>query len=49
MLTSYDQLGDTGGKTGFWLEELAAHYYNYMMMDADATLTLASPKGGRRR
>ncbi|EOG9025630.1 type 1 glutamine amidotransferase domain-containing protein [Pseudomonas aeruginosa] len=45
VLTSHDQLGDTGRKTGFWLEELAAPYYAFH--DAGATLTLASPKGGQ--
>lgn len=44
VLTSHDQLGDTGRKTGFWLEELAAPYYAFH--DAGATLTLASPRGG---
>jgi putative intracellular protease/amidase len=45
VLTSHDQLGNTGRKTGFWLEELAAPYYAFT--DADVQLTLASPKGGR--
>jgi putative intracellular protease/amidase len=45
VLTSHDQLGDTGRKTGFWLEEMAAPYY--VFRDAGADLTLASPKGGR--
>ena len=45
VLTSHDQLGDTGRKTGFWLEELAAPYYAFR--DAGAQITLASPKGGR--
>ena len=45
VLTSHDQLGDTGRKTGFWLEELAAPYY--VFKDAGAHITLASPKGGR--
>lgn len=45
VLTSHDQLGDTGRKTGFWLEELAAPYYTFK--DAGIELTLASPKGGR--
>jgi putative intracellular protease/amidase len=44
-LTSHDQLGDSGRKTGFWLEELAAPYY--VFKDARAQITLASPKGGR--
>lgn len=45
VLTSHDQLGDTGKKTGFWLEEFAAPYY--VFKDAGAELTLASPKGGQ--
>ena len=45
VLTSHDQLGDTGEKTGFWLEELAAPYYR--LKDAGADLVLASPKGGQ--
>jgi putative intracellular protease/amidase len=45
VLTSHDQLGDTGKKTGFWLEEFAAPYY--VFQEAGATLTLASPKGGQ--
>jgi hypothetical protein len=45
VLTSHDQLGDTGKKTGFWLEELAAPYY--VLKDAGAAITLASPKGGQ--
>ena len=45
VLTSHDQLGDTGHKTGFWLEEFAAPYY--VLKDAGASLTLASPKGGQ--
>lgn len=45
VLTSHDQLGDTGQKTGFWLEEFAAPYY--VLKDAGARLTLASPKGGQ--
>lgn len=45
VLTSHDQLGDTGHKTGFWLEEFAAPYY--IFKDAGAQLTLASPKGGQ--
>jgi putative intracellular protease/amidase len=45
VITSHDQLGDTGKKTGFWLEELAAPYY--VFKDAGAKITLASPKGGR--
>jgi len=45
VLTSHDQLGDTGEKTGFWLEELAAPYY--VLKDAGAAITLASPKGGQ--
>src|SRR5258706_11439547 len=45
VLTSHDQLGNTGRKTGFWLEELAAPYY--VFKDSGAEITLASPKGGR--
>ena len=45
VLTSHDKLGDTGRKTGFWLEELAAPYYEFK--DAGAQITLASPNGGR--
>ena len=45
VLTSHDQLGDTGEKTGFWLEEFAAPYY--VFKDAGAVVTLASPKGGQ--
>ena len=45
VLTSHDQLGNTGRKTGFWLEEFAAPYYAFK--DAGATLTLASPLGGQ--
>jgi putative intracellular protease/amidase len=45
VLTSHDQLGKTGRKTGFWLEEFAAPYYTFK--DAGAEVTLASPKGGQ--
>lgn len=45
VLTSHDRLGDTGHKTGFWLEEFAAPYY--VFKDAGADLVLASPKGGQ--
>lgn len=45
VLTSHDQLGDTGKKTGFWLEEFAGPYY--VFKDAGADITLASPKGGQ--
>ena len=45
VLTSHDELGNTGRKTGFWLEEFAAPYYTFL--DAGATVTLASPKGGQ--
>lgn len=44
VLTSHDTLGNTGRKTGFWLEELAAPYYAFK--DAGAEVVLASPKGG---
>lgn len=45
VLTSHDQLGNTGKKTGFWLEEFAAPYFTFL--DAKAEVTLASPKGGQ--
>jgi putative intracellular protease/amidase len=45
VLTSHDQLGNTGRKTGFWLEELAAPYY--VFKDVGAQITLVSPKGSR--
>lgn len=45
ILTSHDKLGDTGHKTGFWLEEFAAPYY--LFKDAGAEVTLASPLGGQ--
>jgi putative intracellular protease/amidase len=45
VLTSYDQLGNTGRKTGFWLEEFAAPYF--VFRDAGVQLTLASPKSGQ--
>ena len=45
VLTSHDQLGATGRKTGFWLEEFAAPYY--VFNDAGAKITLASPRGGQ--
>jgi putative intracellular protease/amidase len=44
VMTSHDQLGNTGRKTGFWLEEFAAPYYTFL--DAGVTVTVASPKGG---
>lgn len=44
VLTSHDQLGNTGKKTGFWLEEFAAPYYTFE--DTGATIALASPSGG---
>ena len=44
VLTSHDELGDTGKKTGFWLEEFASPYYH--LKDAGAQVTLASPRGG---
>ena len=46
VLTSHDKLGNTGRKTGFWLEEFAAPYYTFL--DAGASVTVASPKGGSR-
>ncbi|MBW3086846.1 hypothetical protein KEM60_03075 [Austwickia sp. TVS 96-490-7B] len=45
VLTSHDELGDTGRKTGFWLEEFAAPYY--VFVDAGQDVTIASPKGGQ--
>jgi len=45
VLTSHDELGDTGEKTGFWLEEFASPYYH--LKDAGAQVTLASPRGGQ--
>ena len=45
VLTSHDQLGDTGKKTGFWLEEFTTPYY--VLKDAGEEITLASPKGGQ--
>lgn len=45
VLTSHDQLGNTGKKTGFWLEEFAAPYY--IFRDAGANVVLASPAGGQ--
>ena len=45
VLTSHSELGNTGHKTGFWVEEFAAPYY--VLADAGAEITLASPKGGQ--
>lgn len=45
VLTSHDELGNTGQKTGFWTEELAAPYYAFS--DKEVEITLASPKGGQ--
>ena len=45
VLTSYDELGNTGQKTGFWVEEFAAPYYAFI--DAGAEVTIASPQGGQ--
>ncbi|MFC5195106.1 type 1 glutamine amidotransferase domain-containing protein [Bizionia hallyeonensis] len=44
VLTSHDKLGDTGKKTGFWVEEFASPYYT--LLDKGATITIATPKGG---
>tara|TARA_B100000809_G_C15140596_1_gene533038 strand:- start:1216 stop:1893 length:678 start_codon:yes stop_codon:yes gene_type:complete len=44
VLTSHDKLGDTGNKTGFWVEEFANPYYT--LLDKGATITIATPKGG---
>jgi putative intracellular protease/amidase len=45
VLTSHDELGNTGEKTGFWVEEFAAPYYN--LLDKGVEITVASPKGGK--
>lgn len=45
ILTSHDAMGDSGHRTGFWLEEFAAPYY--VFKDAGADITLASPAGGQ--
>jgi len=45
VLTSHSELGDTGKKTGFWVEEFAAPYYE--LADAGAEISLSSPKGGQ--
>lgn len=45
VLTSHDELGDTGEKTGFWVEEFAAPYYS--MKDENVDITIATPKGGK--
>ncbi|SKB29955.1 Putative intracellular protease/amidase [Salegentibacter holothuriorum] len=45
VLTSHDKLGDTGEKTGFWVEEFAAPYYN--LLDKGVDVTVATPKGGK--
>ena len=45
VLTSHSELGNTGKKTGFWIEEFAAPYY--AMADAGVDITIASPKGGQ--
>ena len=45
VLTSHEDLGDTGKKTGFWLEEFSDPYY--LLTDNGIEVTLASPKGGR--
>jgi putative intracellular protease/amidase len=45
VLTSHSELGNTGKKTGFWLEEFAAPYY--VFIDAGVSVTLASPQGGQ--
>jgi putative intracellular protease/amidase len=44
VLTSHDKLGDTGKKTGFWVEEFASPYYT--LLDKGAQITIATPKGG---
>jgi putative intracellular protease/amidase len=45
VLTSHGQLGDNGKRTGVWLEEFAAPYYEFK--DAGAEITVASPQGGQ--
>jgi len=45
VLTSHDKLGDTGQKTGFWVEEFAAPYYAFI--DAGVEVTLTTPLGGQ--
>ena len=45
VLTSHSKLGNTGKKTGFWIEEFAAPYY--VFLDAGSSITIASPKGGQ--
>ena len=45
VLTSHSKLGNTNGKTGFWIEEFATPYY--LFKEAGASITLASPKGGQ--
>ena len=45
VLTSHEELGDTGHKTGFWIEEFAAPYYT--LKDNNVNITIASPKGGQ--
>ncbi|UZR99666.1 type 1 glutamine amidotransferase domain-containing protein [Chondrinema litorale] len=45
VLTSHEDLGNTGEKTGFWIEEFAAPYY--LLRDKDVNITIASPKGGQ--
>ena len=45
VLTSHDKLGDTGNKTGFWVEEFAGPYYT--LKDKGVNITLATPKGGQ--
>jgi putative intracellular protease/amidase len=45
VLTSHDKLGDTGKKTGFWIEEFASPYYS--LLDKGVSITIATPKGGQ--
>ena len=47
VLTSHDQLGDTGKKTGFWLEEFAAPYY--LLKDAGRRSRWLRPRAASRR
>jgi putative intracellular protease/amidase len=45
VVTSHDKLGDTGEKTGFWIEELAAPYYE--LLDKGIQIDIATPLGGQ--
>jgi putative intracellular protease/amidase len=45
VVTSHDKLGDTGEKTGFWIEELVAPYYE--LADEGIQIDIATPLGGQ--